>query len=190
LKRPAGNTIWSGAPFVSEAAGVRTDRAQLEQGGILERVRQAMPAGGAITIETSRTEITENLQQVNARLPSGAYAVLSIATPIPPSEGEAKTSLFECSWPGKEPWDEPVAARSRAYRTIRQWGGDILLTGGETGGVVFRLFLPLAEAAPAPHRSRAGSRPSWWLNTKAASPPCFAGFFGGRAMKSWKPPAA
>ena len=42
MKRPAGNTIWSGAPFVSEAAGVRTDRAQLEQGGILERVRQAI----------------------------------------------------------------------------------------------------------------------------------------------------
>jgi PAS domain S-box-containing protein len=139
----------------SEAHGVHADLAQLEQvvTAIVERARQAAPAGGAITMETSHVEITENLRRANAPLQPGSYAVVSIVTPVPPIDGEAKACLFECSLPGKEPWDETAAALSRVYGTVRQWGGDISVSNGPAGASVFRVFLPRVEApaaTPAP----------------------------------------
>lgn len=131
-----------------EVSTVQADAAQLEQliHAILTRVRQAMQSDGPVTIGTSRARIREDLRRANAPLPPGAYAVISIATPLAHLEGEAKTSLFECSLPGKEPWDETAAAMSRAYGTVRQWGGDISVTSSLDGGSVFRVFLPRVEA--------------------------------------------
>ena len=134
--------------LASEVNVVQGDAAQLEQliNAILTRVRQAMPSDGPITIGTSRTRIAEDLRRANAPLPPGGYAVVSIATPLAHIEGEAKACLFECSLPGKEPWDETAAAMSRAYGTVRQWGGDISVTSSLDGGSVFRVFLPHVEA--------------------------------------------
>jgi len=147
-----------------EVSVVQADAAPLEQliSSILARVRQAMPSDGPITIETSGVEIAENLRRANAPLRPGNYAVISIATPLAKIEGEAKTCLFECSLPGKEPWDETAATLSRAYGTVRQWGGDISVSSSPSGGAVFRVFLPRVEApveAPAPPAPAAAEPP-------------------------------
>jgi PAS domain S-box-containing protein len=126
---------------------VRADAMQLEHvlTAIVERARQGMHAGERITLETSRLEITEDLRRPNAPLRPGTYAVISIIAPAQPLDGEAKAALFECSLPGKEPWDEVAATLSRAYGIVRQWGGDISISNGTHAVSVFRIFLPLGE---------------------------------------------
>ncbi len=52
-----------------------------------------------------------------------------------------KSSLFESVLPGKEPWDDSGSAVSRAYGTIRQWGGDIALSNDPMEGPVVSVFL-------------------------------------------------
>jgi PAS domain S-box-containing protein len=134
--------------FPAEQNRVRADAAQLEQvvTSIVERARQGVHAGERITLETSRREIVEDLRHPNAPLQPGIYAVISIAAPAKPLDAEAKAALFECSLPGKEPWDEVAAALSRAYGIVRQWGGDISVSNGHHGASRFRIFLPRVEA--------------------------------------------
>ncbi len=90
---------------------VRADIAQLEQVmiAIVERARQAMHAGEKIVVETSRLEVTEDLRRPNAPLQPGSYAVISVLAPGQPLDAEAKAAMFECSLPGKEPWDDVAA---------------------------------------------------------------------------------
>jgi PAS domain S-box-containing protein len=127
---------------------VRADASRLEHvlTAIVERARQGMHAGQKITLQTSRLEITEDLRRPNAPLQPGAYAVISIVAPAQPLDSEAKAALFECSLPGKEPWDEVAATLSRAYGVVRQWGGDISVSNAPHSATLFRIFLPRLEA--------------------------------------------
>jgi len=152
----------------AETNRVRADTAQLEQvlTAIVERARQAMHSGEKMVIETSSVSIDEDLRRANAPLQRGAYAVVSIIAPGTPLDSEAKIALFECSLPGKEPWDDVAAALSRAYGIVRQWGGDISVANGQRQGMMIQVFLPrfdspviasaetvetkIVEAPPAP----------------------------------------
>src|SRR5258706_16173580 len=97
-----------------------------------------------IKIETSAVEITEDLRRADAPLRPGSYAVISIANTGRPLEGEARATLFETIMPGKDAVDEVAAAVTRAYRIVRQWGGDISVSNGLIEGSVFRIFLESA----------------------------------------------
>lgn len=129
-----------------EPSRVQADAQQLEQVilSLVERERQVMRGGGQITIETSRVEIREDLRRSGALRP-GTYGVITIAHPGPAIEGEAQTSLFESVLPGKDPADDSVAAVTRAYGVVRQWGGDISVSPAPRGGSLFRVFLELVE---------------------------------------------
>jgi PAS domain S-box-containing protein len=131
-----------------ETNRIQADVAQLEHvlTAIVERARQGMHAGERITVETSRIEITEDLRRPGAPLAPGAYAVISIAAPGQPLDSDAKAALFECTLPGKEPWDEVAATLSRAYGIVRQWSGDISVSNGAQNAALFRIFLPRLES--------------------------------------------
>jgi PAS domain S-box-containing protein len=134
----------------AEPSLVRADASQLEHvlTAIVERARQGMHAGEKIALETSRVEVTEDLRRPNAPLRPGAYAVISIVAPAQPLDAEAKAALFECSLPGKEPWDDVAATLSRAYGIVRQWGGDISVSNAPHAASLFRIFLPRLEPPP------------------------------------------
>jgi len=144
-----------------EANRVRADIAQLEQvtTAIVERARQAMHAGEKIVIETSRLDVSQDLRRPNVPLQPGSYAVISIVAPGQPLDAEAKAAMFECSLPGKEPWDDVAATLSRAYGMVRQWGGDISVSNGPRSATVFRVFLPRLES------------PAGEVSVSAAEPP-------------------
>jgi PAS domain S-box-containing protein len=134
--------------MAGEPSRVRADVAQLEQvmTAIVERARQAMHAGEKIVVETSRLEVTEDLRRPGAPMRPGNYAVISIVAPGQPLDAEARAALFECSLPGKEPWDDVAAILSRAYGMVRQWGGDISVSNAPRSATVFRVFLPRFES--------------------------------------------
>ncbi len=127
---------------------IHADAPQLEQvvTALVERARQGMHAGQRITLETSHVEITEDLRRPNTPLQPGSYAVVSIIAPSQLLDAEAKAAMFECSLPGKEPWDDLAATLSRAYGTVRQWCGDISVSNGPHAATVFRIFLPRMES--------------------------------------------
>lgn len=130
---------------------VRADMAQLEQVmvAIIERARQPMHAGEKIAIETSAVEFAENLRRPNAPLQPGSYAVILVTAPGQPLDPDARAAMFECSIPGKEPWDDVAATLSRGYGIVRQWGGDVSVSRGPESETQFRIFLPRVEPVSA-----------------------------------------
>jgi PAS domain S-box-containing protein len=134
----------------AEPNRVRADAGQLEQvmTAIVERARQGMHAGEKIVLETSRMAVREDLRHPNAPLQLGDYAVISVTAPGQPLDADARAAMFECSLPGKEPWDDVAATLSRAYGLVRQWGGDISVSNQSRSATSFRVFLPLLEPLP------------------------------------------
>jgi two-component system, cell cycle sensor histidine kinase and response regulator CckA len=125
---------------------VRADSSQLEQiiAAIVERLRQNLQNKALIRVETSRLDIRENIRRADSPLQPGAYGVIAIRGTGIPLESDLRSSLFESVLPGKEPTDD-TGAVSRAYGTIRQWGGDIAVSIEGYEGPVVSLFLPLIE---------------------------------------------
>jgi CheY-like chemotaxis protein len=126
---------------------VRADSGQLEQivAAIVERLRQSIQDKGLIRVETSRLDIRENIRRADSPLQPGAYGVIAIHGTGIPFEGDLRYNLFESISSGKEPTDDAGGAVSRAYGTIRQWGGDIAVSTEGHEGPVVSLFLPLIE---------------------------------------------
>ncbi|HEX4595139.1 MAG TPA: response regulator [Bryobacteraceae bacterium] len=146
-----------------ESNVVKADASQLEQiiAAIAERLKETLHGKGRIRIETSRLDITEDLRRADTPLQPGAYGVITIRSMGGAFDGDLKSSLFESVLPGKEPWDDSGTAVSRAYGTIRQWGGDIAVSNEPFEGPVVRILLArmqetiekpaepkVAEAAP------------------------------------------
>jgi len=126
---------------------VKADSSQLEQiiAAIVERLRQIVQGKGRIRIETSRIDIREDLRRPDAPLQPGAYGVITICGTGRAFEGDLRSSLFESVLAGKEPTDDSASAVSRAYGTIRQWGGDIAVSNERYEGPVVSLFLSRVE---------------------------------------------
>ena len=126
---------------------VKADGSQLEQiiAAIVERLRQVVQGQGRIRIETARLDITEDLRRPDAPLAPGPYGVITIRGTGRPFEGDLRSNLFESVLPGKEPWDDSGTAISRAYGTIRQWGGDIAVSNEPAEGAVISLLLPRVQ---------------------------------------------
>jgi PAS domain S-box-containing protein len=126
---------------------VQADASQLEQiiAAIVERLREIVQGKGRIRIETSRLDIREDLRRADAPLQRGPYGVITIRATGRPFEGDLKSSLFESVLSGKEPSDDSGSAVSRAYGTIRQWGGDIAVSNEPYDGPVVSVFLTRME---------------------------------------------
>jgi two-component system cell cycle sensor histidine kinase/response regulator CckA len=131
----------------AETNAVRADGSQLEQiiAAIVDRLREAAQGKGRIRIETARLDITEDLRRPDAPLQPGAYGAITIRGTGRAFEGDLRSSLFESVLPGKEPWDDSSTAISRAYGTIRQWGGDITVSNDPFEGPAVRLLLARVE---------------------------------------------
>ena len=114
--------------------------------------------------------------------------------------------MFECSLPGKEPWDDVAATLSRAYGIVRQWGGDISVSNGPAirhrvpclpsaigiarGRSALNPRLLPSEPPPPRLNRRRRSRPFWWWKMKRASARWSARFCADMDTKCWKRPTA
>jgi PAS domain S-box-containing protein len=128
---------------------VQADASQLEQiiAAIVERLRQIERGKGRIRVETSRLDVREDQKRPDAPLQPGHYGVITISASGRPYDGDLRSHLFESVLSGKEPSGDSGSAISRAYGTIRQWGGDIAVSNEPAEGPVINVFLSRIEEA-------------------------------------------
>jgi len=141
---------------------VKADASQLEQilAAIVDRLREILQSQGRIRIETSRVDIREDLRRPDTPLQPGAYGVITISGIGRPIQSDLKSSLFESVLSGKEPGDDSGTAVTRAYGTIRQWGGDIAVSDDPLKGPVVSVFLArLPEAVESQAEPRVVEAP-------------------------------
>jgi PAS domain S-box-containing protein len=129
----------------------RADAGMLDQVlmNLVVNARDAMPAGGHLTIATSRDELSDDdlLRFPGAR--QGAHVAVTVAdtgSGIPP---EAMEHIFEPFFTTKEPGKGTGLGLATVFGIVEQHGGALRVTSEARKGTTVTALLPVAEGVEA-----------------------------------------
>ena len=164
---------------VAAVPKVLADRGQMESVvmNLCVNARDAMPAGGTLTVETGVAEVTE--AQSPDDPPPGRWVVLSVGDTGTGIPEEVRPHLFEPFFTTKELGKGTGLGLSTVYGIAASAGGHIRFTTATDSGTTFHIYLPAAGAAagffPAPGRDGA-AEPRSVAPDVATPPPRVAAF--------------
>jgi PAS domain S-box-containing protein len=132
---------------------VTADELQIEQVimNLVLNSRDAMPAGGQLTIRTANVSLDESRVSDHPRLVSGPYAMVAVTDTGDGMDVETKAHMFEPFYTTKELGKGAGMGLASAYGIIQQSGGFIEVASELGHGSTFTFYLPSAAAAvPTP----------------------------------------
>jgi signal transduction histidine kinase/DNA-binding LacI/PurR family transcriptional regulator len=158
IRRLLGPTIQVSVVLEPAAGNVLIDPSQLEQAivNLCVNSRDAMPEGGAVTIETGRRLPAPGIASGIAALHPGRRAAHPSAPPVTfvavtdtgvGIQPEIKDRIFEPFFTTKEGGQGTGLGLSIVYGIVRSASGDILVESEPGHGARFVLMFPTSEAA-------------------------------------------
>jgi two-component system, cell cycle sensor histidine kinase and response regulator CckA len=136
-------------------AVVRADPRQLEQVllNLTLNARDAMPAGGRLTIETGSVELTaEEAAGDSGGPPPGAYAVVVVKDTGHGMDQATLQRAFEPFFTTKAVGQGTGLGLSVVHGIVNQTGGSIRVESEPGKGTAFTMYLPVSAAARAPEQ--------------------------------------
>ncbi len=140
----------------AEPAVVRADAGQLKQVllNLAVNARDAMPAGGTLTLSTRRRRIETPTESASLQLPVGEYVELLVADTGTGMSEEVRSHLFEPFFTTKPVGKGTGLGLSMVYGIVTQAGGQLQVDSILGAGTTFRVLLPAVSAdAPFPDRA-------------------------------------
>src|SRR5262249_17640104 len=117
--------------------------------------RDAMPAGGKLTIETANVVLDEHYARTNPEAKPGPYVMIAVSDTGHGIPAAIRDRVLEPFFTTKDPGKGTGLGLSMVYGFVAQSGGHIKTYSEEDLGTAVKLYLPrhaaLGEtAAPAP----------------------------------------
>jgi two-component system, cell cycle sensor histidine kinase and response regulator CckA len=128
---------------------VRADRSQLEQVllNLAINARDAMPAGGVLTIKTTHEQVNRTSHEQRADR-EGDYVVLEVSDTGVGIDAHILAHLFEPFFTTKEPGHGTGLGLATVHGIVEQSSGFISVQSEQHQGTSFKVFLPRLLDAP------------------------------------------
>jgi len=153
LRRVIGANIALNTRLDPDLWTVRADGNQIQQVllNLAINARDAMPAGGTLTIGTRNALLGESVSARPSDCPAGPYVVLSVSDTGHGMDADTAGRIFEPFFTTKGVGKGTGLGLSMAHGIVRQSGGYIEVATAMDRGTTFHVHLPrVEEAAEAP----------------------------------------
>ena len=157
LHRIIGDDVSVGIRLAPQLAPVEADRAQLERVilNLAANARDAMPNGGALTIETANVELDEAQVKEHGDGSPGPHVLLAVSDSGHGMDEEVAKHLFEPFFTTKPAGEGTGLGLATVFGVVKQSGGGIYVYSEPGRGSTFKIYLP-AATAPAEQAPAAG----------------------------------
>jgi nitrogen-specific signal transduction histidine kinase len=131
---------------------VKIDAAQMEQVimNLVFNARDAMPAGGTLTITTANAQLDDAWARLNPGVRPGPYVVLAVRDTGLGMDADTQARMFDPFFTTKDRTKGTGLGLSTVYGTIDQSGGSIAVSSKPGEGTAIQIFLPRVEEAIQP----------------------------------------
>ncbi|NBC32126.1 MAG: PAS domain S-box protein [Alphaproteobacteria bacterium] len=159
LRRLIGENIELKMVHGRDLGLVKVDQGQLEQViiNLAVNARDAMPAGGRLTIATRNVTTVSPTRRGSEEMPPGAYVAIEVTDTGIGIPAENLNRIFDPFFSTKEVGAGTGLGLSTVYGIVRQTGGYVFVDSKPDAGARFTIHLPLYQETA---ESRADSHPS------------------------------
>jgi len=165
LQRLVGENIEQRLVLDAKLGKTKADPGQMVQVvmNLAVNARDAMPAGGKLTIETTNVFFEEVISFYGVAVPPGEYVLLSVSDTGTGMDAQTQEHIFEPFFTTKAEGKGTGLGLATVYGIVKQNGGYVFADTELGKGTIFKIYLPQVDQPvepPSPPAGRATEVPA------------------------------